>query len=83
MNWYGRFLVESNLVFHVNERLTMGGTLEKIGATTTNAVDGLALDFGTGGKLAVAPAATGTVAAYGLYNKRGAVTLCPGSRPAA
>ena len=34
VNWYGRFLVESNLVFHVNERLTMGGTLEKIGAGT-------------------------------------------------
>ena len=117
VNWYGRFLVESNLVFHVNERLTMGGTLEKIGAgtvwlgapaapqftsaqladppsaagadgtnlvrvlegalgaTTTNAVDGLALDFAVGGKLAVDPAATGDVAAYGLYNKKGTVTF--------
>ena len=117
VNWYGRFLVESNLVFHMNERLTMGGTLEKIGAgtvwlgapaapqftsaqladppsatgadgtnlvrvlegalgaTTTNAVDGLALDFGADGKLAVDPAATGAVAAYGLYNKKGAVTF--------
>lgn len=117
VNWYGRFLVESNLVFHVNERLTMGGTLEKIGAgtvwlgapaapqftsaqladppsaagadgtnlvrvlegalgaTTTNAVDGLALDFGAEGRLAVDPAATGAVAAYGLYNAKGTVTF--------
>ena len=117
VNWYGRFLVESNLVFHVNEHLTMGGTLEKIGAgtvwlgapaapqftsaqladppsaagadgtnlvrvlegalgaTTTNAVDGLALDFGAEGRLAVDPAATGAVAAYGLYNAKGTVTF--------
>lgn len=117
VNWFGRFLVESNLVFHVNEHLTMGGTLEKIGAgtvwlgapaapqftsaqladppsaagadgtnlvrvlegalgaTTTNAVDGLALSFAEGGKLAVDPAATGAVAAYGLYNAKGTVTF--------
>ena len=117
VNWYGRFLVESNLVFHVNERLTMGGTLEKIGAgtvwlgaptapqftsaqladppsaagadgtnlvrvlegalgaTTTNAVDGLALDFGSEGRLAVDPAVTDAVAAYGLYNAKGTVTF--------
>ena len=117
VNWFGRMLVESNLVFNVNERLTMGGTLEKIGAgtlwlgataapqftsaqladppsaagadgtnlvrvlegalgvTTTNAVDGLALSFAEGGKLAVDAAATGDVAAYGLYNAKGAVTF--------
>ena len=117
VNWFGRMLVESNLVFHVNERLTMGGTLEKmgagtlwlgastapkftgaqladppsaagadgtnvvrvlegaLGATTTNAVDGLALSFAEGGKLAVDAAATGDVAAYGLYNKKGIVTF--------
>jgi len=117
VNWFGRMLVESNLVFHVNERLTMGGTLEKMGtgtlwlgasaapkftgaqladppsaagtdgtnlvrvlegafgATTTNAVDGLALSFAEGGKLAVDAAATGDVAAYGLYNKKGTVTF--------
>ena len=117
VNWFGRMLVESNLVFHVNERLTMGGTLEKLGtgtlwlgapvapqftsaqladppsaagadgtnlvrvlegalgATTTNAVDGLALSFAEGGKLAVDAAATGDVAAYGLYNKKGTVTF--------
>ena len=117
VNWFGRMLVESNLVFHVNERLTMGGTLEKmgagtlwlgasaapkftgaqqvdppsaagadgtnvvrvlegaLGATTTNAVDGLALFFAEGGKLAVDAAATDDVAAYGLYNKKGTVTF--------
>ena len=117
VNWFGRMLVESNIVFHVNERLTMGGTLEKmgagtlwlgapaaprftgaqladppsaagadgtnlvrvlegaLGATTTNAVDGLALSFAEGGKLAVDAAATGDVAAYGLYNKKGNVTF--------
>jgi hypothetical protein len=117
VNWFGRMLVESNLVFHVNERLTMGGTLEKmgagtlwlgasaaprftgaqladppsaagadgtnlvrvlegaLGATTTNAVDGLALFFAEGGKLAVDAATTGDVAAYGLYNKKGTVTF--------
>ena len=117
VNWFGRMLVESNLVFHVNERLTMGGTLEKmgagtlwlgasaapmftgtqlvdppsaagadgtnlvrvlegaLGATTTNAVDGLALSFAEGGKLAVDLAATGDMATYGLYNKKGTVTF--------
>ena len=117
VNWFGRMLVESNLVFHVNERLTMGGTLEKmgtgtlwlgapaapkftgaqladppsaagadgtnvvrvlegaLGATTTNAVDGLALSFAEGGKLAVDAVATGDIAAYGLYNKKGTVTF--------
>ena len=117
VNWFGRMLVESNIVFHVNARLTMGGTLEKmgagtlwlgasaapkftgaqladppsaagadgtnvvrvlegaLGATTTNAVDGLALSFAEGGKLAVDAAATGDVAAYGLYNKKGTVTF--------
>ncbi len=117
VNWFGRMLVESNIVFHVNARLTMGGTLEKLGtgtlwlgasaapkftgaqladppsaagadgtnlvrvlegalgATTTNAVDGLALSFAEGGKLAVDAAATGDVAAYGLYNKKGNVTF--------
>ena len=117
VNWFGRMLVESNLVFHVNSRLTMGGTLEKMGAgtlwlgastapkftgaqladppsaagadgtnlvrvlegafgaTTTNAVDGLALSFAEGGKLAVDVAATGDVAAYGLCNKKGTVSF--------